>query len=217
MQYLCRRKSILEFMKKLLLLLSLLCATTLSAQEVVLDTIARSNETAMDSAVISDETAEPELATVAADCVTLDRINGKYYLGDDPLTNKEYREFLRVNSPDLYQRYRTGNALWATGWTLLGVSAVGFFFGSVFLVAGLFETVVAAMFGASSHVLLTAGLITMGSSVALNLGSIPCLVFGGIYKFSTHSLYNERCERMQTTLELSLQTGQNGIGLALRF
>ena len=73
------------------------------------------------------------------------------------------------------------------------------------------------MFGASIHVLLTAGLITMGSSVAVNLGSIPCLVFGGIYKFSVNSLYNERCERMQTTLELSLQTGQNGIGLALRF
>ena len=204
-------------MKKLLLLLSLLCATTLSAQELSLDTIARSNEAAMDSAVISNETAEPELATVAADCVKLDRIGGKYYLGDDPLTKKEYREFLRVNSPDLYQRYRTGNALWATGWTLVGVSIAGFFLGSVFMIAGIFETVIAAMFQQSSHELITAGLITMGSSAVLNLGSIPCLVFGGIYKFSTHSLYNERCERIQTTLELSLQTGQNGIGLALRF
>ena len=204
-------------MKKLLLLFLLLCATTLSAQEVVLDTIARSNETAMDSAVISNETAEPELETVAADCVTLDRINGKYYLGDDPLTTKEYRDFLRVNAPDLYQRYRTGNALWATGWTLVGVSIAGFFLGSVFMVAGIFETVIAAMFQQSSHELITAGLITMGSSAVLNLGSIPYLVYGGIYKYSVNSLYNERCERTQTTLELSLQTGQNGIGLALRF
>ena len=166
---------------------------------------------------IPDGLSSQELVQPTSNCVKLDRIRGTYYLGDDPLTRKEYRDFLRVNAPDLYNRYRTGNALWATGWTLLGVSTAAFFFSGVCLVAGLFETVVAAMFGASSHVLLSTGLIIMGSSVALNVGSIPCLIYGGIYKFSTNRLYNERCERQQTTIELSLQTSQNGIGFALKF
>ena len=201
-------------MRKLLLILTLFCATTLSAQEIALDSVAISGEAAPDSAIISEDTT---LAPATSDCLKLDRISGTYYLGDNPLTRKEYRDFLRVNAPDLYNRYRAGNALWTTGWTLLGVSTAAFFFSGVCMIAGIFETVIAAMFGASSQVLLTTGLIIMGSSLALNIGAIPCLIYGGIYKFSAHTLYNERCERQQTTLELSLQTSQNGIGFALRF
>ena len=216
-------------MRDHLLILALLCTTLLPAQELALDTVhvsepkdthVRDRDSVAvteESLILSQETdsLEPILATT--DCVKLYRIRGTYYLGDDPLTRKEYRDFLRVNAPDLYNRYRTGNALWATGWTLLGVSTAAFFFSGVCLVAGLFETVVAAMFGASSHVLLSTGLIIMGSSVALNVGSIPCLIYGGIYKFSINRLYNERCERQQTTLEISLQTSQNGIGFSLKF
>lgn len=210
--------------------LAILCSTLLSAQDHVVEASQRSEThdtliSIVDSvsvpeeipATIPEELSSQELVPTTSDCVKLDRIRGTYYLGDDPLTRKEYRDFLRVNAPDLYNRYRTGNALWATGWTMYGVSVAGFLCSGVFLVGGLFETIFAAMFGVTSHVLLSTGLIIMGSSALLYVGSIPCLVYGGIYKFSTNHRYNERCERQQSTLELSFQTSQNGLGLALRF
>ena len=166
---------------------------------------------------VEDDLISEELGQPTSDCVKLDRIRGTYYLGDTPLTRKEYRYFLRVNAPEIYNRYRTGNALWATGWSLMAVSTAAFLFGGICLVAGVMEILVAALFGFTSYTLSGLGLIVMASSAVVNAASVPCLVFGGIYKFSAHKLYNERCERQKTTLELSFQTGQNSVGFALSF
>jgi len=166
---------------------------------------------------VEDDLISEELGQPTSDCVKLDRIRGTYYLGDTPLTRKEYRNFLRVNAPENYNRYRTGNALWATGWSLMAVSTAAFLFGGICLVAGVMEILVTALFGFTSYTLSGLGLIVMASSAVVNAASVPCLVFGGIYKFSAHKLYNERCERQKTTLELSFQTGQNSVAFALSF
>ena len=112
--------------------LAILFATTLAAQDYVVEVspLSETHDTLVSSvdsvsvpeeipATIPEELSSQELVPTTSDCVKLDRIRGTYYLGDDPLTRKEYRDFLCVNAPDLYNRYRTGNALWATGWTLL--------------------------------------------------------------------------------------------------
>ena len=213
-------------MRKLLLILTLFCATTLSAQEIALDSVAISGEAAPDSLIISEDTT---LAPATSDCLKLDRISGTYFLGDDPLTRKEYRDFLRVNAPDLYNRYRTGNALWWTGLACFGVGTSVAVFGGL----ALFRS---AMAGIADAFLFIFGGWYTGESIGypydkylplgawcfyggslLAMASAPLIAIGAKYKFTINSRYNERCERQQTTLELSLQTNQNGIGFALRF
>ena len=49
-------------------------------------------------------------------------------------------------------------------------------------------------------------------------GSIPCIIVGGVKKKRSMNVYNDSCvQKEQQVLQLSLQTTQNGIGLALNF
>ena len=219
--------------------LAILCSTLLSAQDHVVEVSQRSEThdtlvSTVDSvsvpveipATVSDDLSSQELVSPTSDCVKLDRIRGTYYLGDDPLTRKEYRDFLRVNAPDLYKRYRTGNALWWTGLAchILGVSA---------LTIGILTLLKTAVYGfVDLFVIILSGSpsgeydydtyaplgvwMTFGGGL-LTAASAPCIAVGSVYKFNVHNVYNERCERQETTLELSIQTSQNGLGLALRF
>ena len=226
-------------MRDHLLILALLCTTLLPAQELALDTVhvsepkdthVRDRDSVAvteESLILSQETdsLEPILATT--DCVKLYRIRGTYYLGDDPLTRKEYRDFLRVNAPDLYNRYRTGNALWWTGLACFGVGTSVTVFGGLTLfrsgMAMMADLFIFLLGGWGESVdypydkYLPIGAWCFYGDALLTLASAPLIVIGAKYKFTINSLYNERCERQQTTLELSLQTTQNGICLALKF
>ena len=222
--------------------LAILFATTLAAQDYVVEVspLSETHDTLVSSvdsvsvpeeipATIPEELSSQELVPTTSDCVKLDRIRGTYYLGDDPLTRKEYRDFLRVNAPDLYNRYRTGNALWWTGLACFGVGFSVAVFGGLTL----FRSAMAGF--ADAFVFIFGGWYT-GESIGypydkylplgawcfyggslLAMASAPLIAIGAKYKFTINSRYNERCERQQTTLEFSLQTSQNGLGFALRF
>lgn len=226
-------------MRNLLFTLALLCTTLLPAQTLTLDSV-QVSETMdtlvhdLDSVVITEEqlilsqetdSLEPTLAT--SDCVKLDRIHGIYYLGDDPLTRKEYREFLRVNAPDLYDRYRIGNALWCTGLACFGVGTsvavyggLTLFRSTMALTADLFILMLGGWGESVDYPYdkyLPIGAWCFYGGALLALASAPLIAVGAKYKFTINSRYNERCERTQTTLELSLQSFPNGIGFALKF
>ncbi|MBE6324970.1 MAG: hypothetical protein E7074_08375 [Bacteroidales bacterium] len=186
-------------MKKLFFFLALLCATTIFAQQPTIDS--NQQVTAMSDSLSSTST-----------CPYLDIDHGKYFLDNKSITSKEYKDFLKNNSPEAWQSYKKGTALWATGWSLAGVGVACIFAGELLLIgdaaAGLFES------GHGPGVLAGLGLMIGGG--ALNIASIPCLIVGGKKKFSAHEIYNRNCTK-QPQVQLSLQTSQNGLGLALKF
>ena len=177
-------------MKKILLFIVLICAIYASAQETT--------------------TSEHTLATNT--CPSLDIIGGKYYLDNNLLTTKEYKDFLKNNSPAAWNQYRQGNALWGAGWAMFAVGLYTAGLGGIILAPSL----VVSWFtnDGDEPVYLGTGLLVGG--VALASAGIPCFVVGKWKKDHAHNIYNEEC-RQATNLELSLQTSSNGIGLALRF
>ena len=167
-------------------------------------------------------TYQNESATMATPCPYLDRVGGHYYLDGEPISRKEVRYFLKNNCPEAWKRYRTGNALMITGFSLLGVGAVCFGAGMVVLPAeviwdalALFPSSMGNDYSLMVDVRPALG-VMMGGSLLL-AGSVPCIVVGTIYKTKAHERYNESCAKQMPPLQLSLQTSQNGIGLALNF
>jgi len=186
-------------MKKLFFFLALLCATTIFAQQPTIDS--NQQVTAMSDSLSSTST-----------CPYLDIDHGKYFLDNKSITSKEYKNFLKNNSPEAWQSYKKGTALWATGWSLAGVGVACFCAGEILFIGD----AVASMFESGHGPGMLAGIGLMIGGGALNVASIPCLIVGGKKKYSAHEIYNNNCSKSQPQIELSLQTSQNGIGLALK-
>lgn len=186
-------------MKKLLFLLTLLCATTVFAQQPAINSE-------------QEVTAPSDSLSLTGTCPYLDIEHGQYFLDNKCITSKEYKDFLKNNSPEAWQSYKKGTTLWATGWSFLGVGIASCYAGTILFIgdaaASMFES------GHGPGMLAGLGLILGGG--ALNIASIPCLIVGGKKKFSAHEIYNNNCPKSQPQLELSVQTSQNGIGLALK-
>ena len=60
-----------------------------------------------------------------------------------------------------------------------------------------------------------AALIAVGDAAVL--GSIPCLIVGGLKRNNTHEVYNQYCRRNVTTLTFQVQASRNGLGIAMNF
>ena len=168
-------------------------------------------------------TYQNESATMATPCPYLNRIGGHYYLDGNPMSKKEYRDFLKNNSPEAWERYRKGTALWATGWSLFGVGMAS----ACIVGPALLTSWFASGYEIGEYYLWNnstawepgrrAGVIVSGVGLGLITASIPCIAVGAVKKFTAHNTYNEHCAKQQPQLQLSLQTSQNGIGLALTF
>ena len=179
-------------MKKVLLFIVLMCAMHVSAQVV---------------ATNSEKTSASQI------CPSLDMIHGKYYLDDNLITTREYKDFLKNNSPEAWQRYKSGSALWATGWSLLGVSTVASYTGIILFLMDGNKALNGGERGPGMRI--GAGLVAGAGLFAI--AGIPCVIVGGKKKFTAHELYTENCAKQQNALTLSVQTSQNGLGLALNF
>ena len=183
-------------MKKFVFSLMLLLAATVSARGTTSNSTLIATGSA-DQIVSNEDQTEAPL---------LDRRCGTYYLGDTPLTRKEFRNFLEVNCPNAYDEYRKGNRIWYTGCIFCAASIAccplcyipvmkNNDWGGAFLMLGLSIPF-----------------------AAFQSASVACMVVGGLKKFRAHDVYNESCRtKQQPQLELSLQTSQNGIGFALKF
>lgn len=204
-------------MKKLLTSALLIAAISLAAQaqqSIATEQLALNSEAALVAG-----NSQPASADT---CHYLDRIKGHYFLDGNPISRKEYKDFIKNNCPEAWKRYRTGNALMITGFSLLGVGAVCFGAGMVVLPAEVIWDALALLpssmgndYSLMVDVRPALG-VMMGGSLLL-AGSVPCIVVGTIYKTKAHERYNESCAKQMPPLQLSLQTSQNGIGLALNF
>ena len=196
-------------MKKLVFFITLLFATTIIAQD-------NATDSTLAAIGFADQIASDESQPSAQ---LLDRHRGTYYLGDQPLTDDEYRTFLINNCPEAWKQYQTGKTMFVSGISVFGagiytlsLAGVGAFFGIWF-----------DMFDSHSSITKTCGWIALGGGIAAVVG-LPVFIVGNSLKRNAYEVYNESClqslpakHQQQPQLELSLQTSQNGLGLALRF
>ena len=179
-------------MKKSLFLLFLLFATTLAAQDIL-----------------------PDSTRIAQDAPLLDRRLGTYFLGDQPLTDDEYRNFLIKNCPEAWKQYQTGKTMFISGISVFGAGVYILSLAGV----GAFYTM-----WFDSNMTKTFGWIALGGGVAAVVG-LPVFIVGASRKRNAYEVYYESClqsfpansQQQQPQLELSLQSSSNGLGFALRF
>lgn len=152
---------------------------------------------------------------------TFEKVDNYYILkGEDSLTKMDkeaYLRFIHSNCPEAWNSYQKGTRLWKAGWGLLGAGiGVEFLIGVPMFVTGYCHFLDDEE--ERQHKLLMAGgAMVIGLGSAMELGSIPLLVVGGIKRNNTYEVYNEQCRQQQNTLYLSMQASSNGIGLALKF
>lgn len=131
----------------------------------------------------------------------MQRIGANEYLIDGHrLRGREFKYFLEQNCQPVARYYKTWQNCEIAGWCLFGVGGV------LTLVCGL----VAIEEPSSAW-----GCIP---GVALLAGSVPLIACGNVYKKRTADVFNANCGKPQAFQpELHLQSGPNGLGLALRF
>ena len=152
---------------------------------------------------------------------TFEKVDNYYILkGEDSLTKMDkeaYLRFIHTNCPEAWNSYQKGTRLWKAGWGLLGAGiGVEFLIGVPMYCVGLFG-IVNDDDTDRNRLLAYGGAAIIGLGSAMELGSIPLLVVGGIKRNNTYEVYNEPSRQQQNTLYLSMQTSANGIGLALKF
>ena len=148
-----------------------------------------------------------------------------YYYHNDPMTYAEMVNFVNSNCERAYKYYQTQRKIEKAGWGL-------FASGLAITVAG------ATMVGVYDRMgydqqrengnLLDAGigLVCIGPITTVLVG-VPLLIAADVNKRNVYKVYNTWCGykeleqetslRDKTPLELRLQSGSNGLGLALAF
>lgn len=146
---------------------------------------------------------------------------GDYYFLNNGTTVTQmdkdaYLRFLENNCPEAWSSYRKGTQLWKAGWGLLGAGlGVEFLIGVPMTCMGIygFNT---DKDNTQSVLLTYGGAMLIGLGSAMEVGSIPLLVVGGLKRNNAYEVYNETCQP-RNTVSLNLQASANGIGLALKF
>lgn len=143
--------------------------------------------------------------------------DGFYYLGDSKMDEAAYLEFIKNNCPAAWNSYNKGKKLWVSGWALLGGGIVIEAIGIGIYKAGL-SSIYSNPRDNSGVILAYTGIAEMAIGGVMTVGSIPCLIIGGIKKNNSHEVYNEECIRQTAyVVEFGLQASHNGLGLAMKF
>ena len=198
-------------MKKLLFLLTaLLTLQGLSAQT----TDTSNAETAPAETTATAEASTPAETTVPAQATApatpkpdeIKRGYHTYYYQGKTMTDDELENFLRNTCPEAYRSYKIGSNMRKGGIISLSVGAPVMVGGLVMLAIGI---------GSNNY-----GLMVGGGSAA-TVGSLACdagialTIVGTIRRNRAYKGFNEHCAG--NPLTLSLQTGSEGVGLALTF
>lgn len=149
----------------------------------------------------------------------LDRIKGKYVLGDLTMDKKEYGKFLYANCPIAYEKWQSGSKRVKSGWTL---AITGF-------TCEMISTISFISYAESEHYhvkggyytyndgALALGIATLVPAVLLETTAIPLLVTGYVSRRKSIGLYNEQCAPKNSAFDLRLNMKGNGLGLTLNF
>ena len=198
-------------MKKLLtLLIALLTVQGMFAET----TDAPGTETATAETTATAEASTPAETTPAAQAAApatpkVDKIirgYHTYYYQGKSMTDDELETFLRNNCPEAYRSYKIGSNMRKGGIISLSVGAPVMVGGIVMLAIGIGYNNYGLMVGGGSAA--TVGGLACDAGIALT-------IVGSIRRNRAYNAFNERCA--ENPLTLSLQTGSEGVGLALTF
>ena len=158
---------------------------------------------------------------VSESSVLIKKYDDFYYLGDRRMSEDEYLAFIQTNCQEAWDSYQKGRKLWKTGWGLLGAGAAVLSVGMACVIYGSIQLPQAKPEGSpwykEAYGSLVSGAVLTPIGAGLCLGSIPCLVVGGLKKNRSHNVYNEVCASRQVVATIKLQSSSNGLGLALNF
>ncbi len=148
----------------------------------------------------------------------LTRKGNHYYYNGVKMNQREYGDFLAMNSQPAYQRFQNGYRMSNYGWALFGAGCVAEL-SSLFAFMRVWNSY-HDYYGPSyveiysSHPGLGWGLVFVGS--VLQIVSIPMISSGYALMHNSVDIYNvEKIKKYQPTL--SVKGGANGIGVALNF
>ena len=151
----------------------------------------------------------------------------KYSYGGNQMDEKAFREFLYKNNSRAYADYMKGRKLIGAGWGTFSAGLVSLLaIGTGLFVGGLDAYYVYSDYGYGwyepDYSLVYTGIAFMSIGGILTATSIPILGVGYAKKKRAYDLRNysytaNNSMPTQPTVSLSLQSSQNGIGLALNF
>ena len=133
----------------------------------------------------------------------LSRSGNTYYYEGQSMNKDAYRKFLADKCPAAYNKMNTGYIVAYTGWCLFAVG-LGMDLGNVI------GTLSAGGTLQTTPISITAA--------CFEWGSIPFLIVGYCQMHKSVDIFNTQCKaKAQCQPYWSIQTSQNGIGLALNF
>lgn len=148
----------------------------------------------------------------------LTRSGNTYFYDGKAMDKKAYIRFLETNCPAAWQKANTGYKTATAGWCLLGIGAaleVGGIIGAIATAGHIVNADSVDPYATTNSMLgLTAMYYIGGVSV---LASIPTISVGYAKMHNSVDVYNVSCTASEARPYLSVQAGQNGIGLALNF
>ncbi len=132
------------------------------------------------------------------------------YHGDQLMTSKEYKYFLKNTCPRAYVQYKKADNLMKAGWSVFGVGAAFFTMGSIFLISD------AASTSSDGSLTIGAVLIDVPIAGACFAAGIPMLCVGYKERDRSIATYNMFCKG-EPPITYNITAGQNGIGFAINF
>lgn len=146
------------------------------------------------------------------------RSGNTYFLNGQVMDKKAYIRFLKTNCPAAWQKANSGYKTATAGWCLLGIGA-GLELGGVI---GVIATTGSIINGTTDD-----GMTAVNSTLALAalyyvgafsiVASIPTISVGYAKMHNSVDVYNVACTTAQVRPYWSIQTSNNGIGLAYNF
>ncbi len=156
----------------------------------------------------------------AQDVGPLTREGNIYYYHGKPMKRAEMVQLLNDNCKEAYDYYRKQQKIEKAGWGIFGAGA-----GLVLIGAGILGGS-ESYYTNSYHTYKTmqrAGVgIMISSAVAVACVSIPMIIAGNVQKKNAHKVFHTWCgykelEQETSQMELRLNAGANGLGVALAF
>ena len=177
------------------------------------------NTTVSTSTILPVDSAESVSEEEAPTYPMLDRIKGKYVLGDMVMDKKEYGKFLYANCPIAYEKWRSGSKRVKSGWTLAITGFTCEMISTISFISYAKSERYHARGGYYTYNdgALALGIATLVPAVLLETTAVPLLVTGYVSRRKSIGLYNEQCAPKNSAFELRLNVKGNGLGLSLNF
>ena len=206
----------------LLVALSLVLATTVSAQEYNVTMPGQKKVTTVDST--------GTITTVNVtdnDSEYIQYRSGTWFYKGETMSESEFLAKMQSECPAAYQYFQSGVALRRTGIIVASVGGATLLVGAGFLIGGAASSDMIRYYNSSGWYIgsrmagnwaMVAGLSMMVVGTAVGLGAgLPCILVGQNRKHSANQVYNTRCVRSESAVTLRVGFTSSGLGMAVNF